>query len=119
MMHRFKYVYDFKNYSKNLSGAELIESLRRTQVKIQAKHEKEILEKIKQKMDRIKATQQKLQTTSVIHSRGKKRIETCFFFSALFLKLVSMKTFFAQNFHSGRGENISNNFSCNSKLSCF
>lgn len=54
-----------------LSGAELIESLRRTQVIIQAKHEKEILEKIKQKMDRIKATQQKLQPTSVMHSQGK------------------------------------------------
>lgn len=42
-------------------GAELIESLRRKQVKIQAQREEEILQKIKQKMDRIKANQQKLQ----------------------------------------------------------
>lgn len=42
-------------------GAELIESLRKKQVKIQAQREEEILQKIKQKMDRIKANQQKLQ----------------------------------------------------------
>lgn len=44
-------------------GAELIESLRKKQVKIQAQREEEILQKIKQKMDRIKANQQKLQPT--------------------------------------------------------
>lgn len=42
-------------------GAELIESLRKKQVKLQAQREMEILQKIKQKMDRIKANQQKLQ----------------------------------------------------------
>lgn len=42
-------------------GAELIEGLRKKQVKIQAQREEEILQKIKQKMDRIKANQQKLQ----------------------------------------------------------
>lgn len=66
-------------FLNSISGAELIESLRRTQVKIQAKHEKEILEKIKQKMDRIKATQQKLQPTSIMHSQGKQRKETRFY----------------------------------------
>lgn len=44
-------------------GAELIEALRRKQVKLQAQREAEILQKIKQKMDRIKANQQKLQPT--------------------------------------------------------
>lgn len=43
------------------SGAELIEGLRRKQVKLQAQREEEILFKIKKKMDRIKANQQKLQ----------------------------------------------------------
>ncbi|XP_031619375.1 piezo-type mechanosensitive ion channel component isoform X7 [Contarinia nasturtii] len=42
-------------------GAELIESLRKKQVKIQAQREEEILQKIKVKMDRIKANQQKMQ----------------------------------------------------------
>lgn len=55
-------------------GAELIESLRRKQVRIQAQREGEILQKIKQKMDRIKATQQKLQPTLATpqtHFQGK------------------------------------------------
>lgn len=55
-------------------GAELIESLRRKQVKIQAQREEEILQKIKQKMDRIKANQQKLQpalTAPKTHYQGK------------------------------------------------
>ncbi|XP_037048036.1 piezo-type mechanosensitive ion channel component isoform X2 [Bradysia coprophila] len=42
-------------------GAELIEGLRRKQVKLQIQREEEILLKIKQKMDRIKANQQKFQ----------------------------------------------------------
>lgn len=46
-------------------GAELIESLRKKQVKIQAQREEEILQKIKQKMDRIKANQQKLQPSMI------------------------------------------------------
>lgn len=44
-------------------GAELIEQLRKKQVKLQAQREEEILHKIKQKMDRIKANQQKFQPT--------------------------------------------------------
>lgn len=55
-------------------GAELIESLRKKQVKIQAQREEEILQKIKQKMDRIKANQQKLQpaiTSPKQHYQGK------------------------------------------------
>lgn len=54
-------------------GAELIEGLRRKQVKIQAQREEEILQKIKQKMDRIKANQQKLQPAlshPKTHSQG-------------------------------------------------
>lgn len=61
------------------SGAELIEGLRRKQVKIQAQREEEILQKIKQKMDRIKANQQKLQpalTAPKEHYPGK--LITCF-----------------------------------------
>lgn len=55
-------------------GAELIEGLRRKQVRIQATREEEILHKIKKKMDRIKANQQKLQpalTTPKTHFQGK------------------------------------------------
>lgn len=57
-----------------LRGAELIESLRKKQVKLQAQREEEILQKIKQKMDRIKANQQKLQpalSTPKTHYQGK------------------------------------------------
>lgn len=73
-------------------GAELIESLRKKQVKIQAQREEEILQKIKQKMDRIKANQQKLQpalTAPKTHYQGKYcvcivcrncRLKTCNFF---------------------------------------
>lgn len=42
-------------------GAELIEELRQKQMKTQEEQEKKILQKIKVKMDRIKANQQKLQ----------------------------------------------------------
>lgn len=62
-------------------GAELIESLRKKQVKIQAQREEEILQKIKQKMDRIKANQQKLQptmSTPKTHYQGKYAIRKCF-----------------------------------------
>lgn len=41
-------------------GAELIEALRRKEVKLQGLREASILQKIKQKMDRIKANQRKL-----------------------------------------------------------
>lgn len=50
-----------KPYILSFRGAELIEVLRQQQVKLQMKIEEEILLKIKQKMDRIKANQQKLQ----------------------------------------------------------
>lgn len=52
----------------------MIESLRKKQVKIQAQREEEILQKIKQKMDRIKANQQKLQPALLApktHYQGK------------------------------------------------
>lgn len=49
------------NGSIRFRGAELIEGLRRKQVKLQIQQEEEILLKIKQKMDRIKANQQKFQ----------------------------------------------------------
>lgn len=55
-------------------GAELIEGLRRKQVRLQATREEEILQKIKKKMDRIKANQQKLQpalTAPKTHYQGK------------------------------------------------
>lgn len=54
-------------------GATLIEAYRAKQMKIQGDHEKEILQKIKLKMDRIKATQQKLQqsiTEPETHAQG-------------------------------------------------
>lgn len=66
-------------------GAELIESLRRKQVKIQAQREEEILQKIKQKMDRIKANQQKLQpslSAPKVHHEGEyKESKKLVFFS--------------------------------------
>lgn len=45
-------------------GAELIEDLRERQMALKAEQEGKILEKIKQKMDRIKANQQKIQGPS-------------------------------------------------------
>lgn len=42
-------------------GAELIEELRQKRMKEQEEQERQVLEKIKAKMDRIKATQQKIQ----------------------------------------------------------
>lgn len=49
----------------------MIEGLRRKQVKLQIQREEEILVKIKQKMDRIKANQQKFQPiTADIHRQG-------------------------------------------------
>ncbi|XP_063707316.1 piezo-type mechanosensitive ion channel component isoform X4 [Culicoides brevitarsis] len=41
-------------------GAELIEELRAKEMKVEQEHEIEVLQKLKAKMDRIKATQQKL-----------------------------------------------------------
>lgn len=63
----------------------MIESLRKKQVKIQAKREEEILQKIKQKMDRIKANQQKLQpaiASPKTHYQGKCR--ACKLFRVIF-----------------------------------
>lgn len=42
-------------------GADLIEELRQERIQEQEELERKVLEKIKTKMDRIKATQQKLQ----------------------------------------------------------
>lgn len=55
-------------------GAELIENLHVKQVELQAQREEEILQKIKQKTDRIKANQKELQPTLTIpttHFDGK------------------------------------------------
>lgn len=41
-------------------GAELIEELRSKQMQQEMEHERQILKKLKMKMDRIKATQQKI-----------------------------------------------------------
>lgn len=57
-------------------GAELIEELRRKEVKLQARREADILQKIKLKMDRIKANQRKLQpaiTHPKLHPEGEFR----------------------------------------------
>lgn len=62
---------DFDSISR---GAELIENLHVKQVELQAQREEEILQKIKQKTDRIKANQKKLQPTLTIpttHFDGK------------------------------------------------
>lgn len=50
----------------------MIEGLRRKQVKLQIQREEEILLKIKQKMDRIKANQQKFQPAITVegHEMG-------------------------------------------------
>lgn len=56
-------------------GAELIEELRRKEVKQQARREADILQKIKLKMDRIKANQRKLQpaiTHPKLHPEGER-----------------------------------------------
>lgn len=45
-------------------GAELIEELSQKQIQEQQETERKILEKIKYKMDRIKASQQKIQGPS-------------------------------------------------------
>lgn len=45
-------------------GAELIEELSQKQIREQQEAERKILEKIKYKMDRIKASQQKIQGPS-------------------------------------------------------
>lgn len=47
-------------------GAELIKGLRTKHIELQAQREEEILQRIKEKMDRIKNNQQKLQPTMTI-----------------------------------------------------
>lgn len=64
----------FKKSAFTLLGAELIEQLRQKRMHEQDEQERRILEKIKAKMDRIKATQQKLQgpfTSTENHYVGK------------------------------------------------
>lgn len=51
----------FTSRSVPVLGAELIEQLRQKRMHEQDEQERRILEKIKAKMDRIKATQQKMQ----------------------------------------------------------
>lgn len=46
-------------------GAELIEALRQKEMKAQQDHEEAILGKIKQKMDRIKANQQRVMSPAL------------------------------------------------------
>lgn len=55
-------------------GAELIEELRSKEMKVEQEHEIEVLQKLKAKMDRIKATQQKLLESvkePAHHAKGK------------------------------------------------
>lgn len=53
-----------------IAGAELIEELRQKRMKEQDEHEKKVLEKIKIKMDRIKATQEKLNARSIADTQS-------------------------------------------------
>lgn len=66
-----------------VKGAELIEQLRQKRMHQQEELEHKILEKIKAKMDRIKATQQKMQQpsykTTNSHYVGKEHMRFCFY----------------------------------------
>lgn len=65
----------------------MIEGLRRKQVKLQIQREEEILLKIKQKMDRIKANQQKFQPiTADIHRDGSYLVLSFLFLSSTLFK---------------------------------
>lgn len=68
----------------------MIESLRRKQVKLQNQREEEILLKIKQKMDRIKANQQKFQPAITVegHELGSYFTVLKFCFSITFYDQV-------------------------------
>jgi len=58
-------------------GAELIEELRQKQLGEQQEQERKVLEKIRHKMDRIKASQQRVQNKELpSHYQGK--VSTCF-----------------------------------------
>ncbi len=59
----FKYIFF-------LRGAELIEELMQKQIRQQEEEEKEVLEKIKMKMDRIKATHHRRQKGPQNHFDG-------------------------------------------------
>lgn len=68
-------------------GAELIEDLRQKQMNVRADEESKILEKIKLKMDRIKANQQRIQGPSyqdaTSHFVGKSEIYKCIYYIVL------------------------------------
>ena len=68
-------------------GAELIEELRLKRMQQQVEKENEIIYKIKQKMDRIKATQQKiteLELEPKIHAAGKWNFLQLFLYRQIF-----------------------------------
>lgn len=67
----------------------MIEGLRRKQVKLQNQREEEILLKIKQKMDRIKANQQKFQPAIPIERHDMGLYLTLNFSFLIFIHLTS------------------------------
>jgi len=70
-----------KKISLSIRGAELIEDLRQKQINEQMERESQILEKIKFKMERIKASQKRVQGPAYrepdSHSRGNFRAQLC------------------------------------------
>lgn len=79
-------------------GAELIEELRIKDVKLEVERESQILQKIKMKMDRIKATQQKILEPvhePTTHAKGNfcsdssENLRSCFDFCSVDRVLVS------------------------------
>lgn len=68
----------------------MIEELRSKEMKLEQEHEMQVLQKLKAKMDRIKATQQKLLESAKEpshHGRGKK-----FYSVQVFVSAVARKT---------------------------
>ena len=85
----------------NFRGAELIEELSQKRIEEQQETEKKILEKIKNKMDRIKASQKKLQGPNyrepANHFQGKNHINLFIF---EFYSLIPHTSFIAHKIFS-------------------
>ncbi len=94
------YYFEASQYSTCFRGAELIEGLRRKQVKLQIQREEEILLKIKQKMDRIKANQQKFQPAITVerHDLGMYFGLSLFFLISFLRSMIFLQLIAARNF---------------------
>lgn len=59
--YKFLFFFNQNQNFKTIRGAELIQELSQKRIQEQHESERKVLEKIKSKMDRIKATQKKIQ----------------------------------------------------------